>query len=118
MANPVVHWEIGGRDLEKLGWFYGELFGWQPQPAGPDYRLVEASPPGIGGGLIEMEPHVDNRGYFARAFCSREFAARGLRPVIAQANVAFNHRRGTLRGMHFQYPPHAETKLVRATGTR
>ena len=58
MANPVVHWEIGGRDLEKLGWFYGELFGWQPQPAGPDYRLVEASPPGIGGGLIEMEPHV------------------------------------------------------------
>jgi predicted enzyme related to lactoylglutathione lyase len=58
MANPVVHWEIGGRDLEKLGWFYGELFDWTPQPAGPDYRLVEASPPGIGGGLIEMEPHV------------------------------------------------------------
>jgi predicted enzyme related to lactoylglutathione lyase len=58
MANPVVHWEIGGRDLEKLGWFYGELFGWDPRPAGPEYQLVEVGPPGIGGGLIEMEPHV------------------------------------------------------------
>src|SRR5262249_23069152 len=43
------------------------------------------------------------------------FADRGLKPVIAQANIAFNRRRGTMRGMHFQYPPKSETKLVRCT---
>lgn len=68
-----------------------------------------------GAFIIEIEPHVDNRGFFARAFCAREFADHGLKPVIAQANVARNHKRGTIRGMHFQFPPHAETKLVRVT---
>jgi len=68
-----------------------------------------------GAFIIEIEPHVDNRGFFARAFCGREFADHGLKPVIAQANVARNRRRGTVRGMHFQFPPYAETKLVRAT---
>src|SRR5690606_29954019 len=63
----------------------------------------------------DIERREDERGYFARAFCRNEFAAHGLEPVIAQANVAFNHARGTLRGMHFQYPPKAETKLVRCT---
>ena len=56
-----------------------------------------------------------HRGFFARAFCQREFAEHGLNPVIAQANVAYNTREGTLRGMHFQFPPAAETKLVRCT---
>jgi dTDP-4-dehydrorhamnose 3,5-epimerase len=64
---------------------------------------------------IEIERLGDNRGFFARAFCQREFEDRGLKPVIAQANIAFNAKKGTLRGMHFQYPPHAETKLVRCT---
>jgi dTDP-4-dehydrorhamnose 3,5-epimerase len=68
-----------------------------------------------GAFVIEMERHVDNRGFFARAFCQREFRDHGLKPVIAQANIAFNHVRGTLRGMHFQYPPAAETKIVRCT---
>lgn len=68
-----------------------------------------------GAYIIEIEPRPDNRGFFARSFCQQEFAAHGLKPVIAQSNLAFNHRRGTLRGMHFQHPPHAETKLVRAT---
>jgi dTDP-4-dehydrorhamnose 3,5-epimerase len=68
-----------------------------------------------GAFVLEIERHEDNRGFFARKFCQREFEQHGLKPVIAQANVAFNRKKGTVRGMHFQYPPAAETKLVRAT---
>ena len=66
-----------------------------------------------GAFVIELERREDDRGFFARTFCQKEFADHGLKPVIAQANVAFNVRKGTLRGMHFQYPAAAETKLVR-----
>jgi dTDP-4-dehydrorhamnose 3,5-epimerase len=68
-----------------------------------------------GAFVIEIERREDNRGFFGRAFCQREFAEHGLKPLIAQANIAFNKVRGTVRGMHFQYPPFAESKLVRAT---
>ena len=68
-----------------------------------------------GAFVIDIERREDSRGYFARAFCQHEFEAHGLKPTIAQANVAFNHEKGTLRGMHFQFPPAPETKLVRAT---
>lgn len=68
-----------------------------------------------GAFVIELERREDERGFFARAFCQHEFTDHGLKPVIAQANIAFNVGRGTLRGMHFQYPPAAETKLVRCT---
>lgn len=68
-----------------------------------------------GAFMIDLERREDSRGFFARAFCQQEFEAHGLKPVIAQANVAFNHKKGTLRGMHFQFPPAAETKLVRCT---
>ena len=68
-----------------------------------------------GAFVIEINRLEDERGFFARAFCQNEFEEHGLKPVIAQANLAFNHRKGTLRGMHFQYPPAAETKLVRCT---
>lgn len=68
-----------------------------------------------GAYIIDLDRKDDDRGFFARAFCQKEFEARGLKPIIAQANVAFNRKRGTLRGMHFQYPPAAETKLVRCT---
>jgi dTDP-4-dehydrorhamnose 3,5-epimerase len=68
-----------------------------------------------GAFVIDLERREDNRGFFARTFCQHEFAEHGLRPVIAQANLASNKRKGTLRGMHFQYPPAAETKLVRCT---
>lgn len=68
-----------------------------------------------GAFIIELESRDDNRGFFARTFCQHEFEAHGLNPVVAQTNVAFNKHRGTVRGMHFQYPPFAETKLVRAT---
>ena len=68
-----------------------------------------------GAFVIDLEQRLDSRGFFARAFCQKEFEAHGLKPIIAQANVAHNVRKGTLRGMHFQFPPAAETKLVRCT---
>jgi dTDP-4-dehydrorhamnose 3,5-epimerase len=68
-----------------------------------------------GAFIIDLERKEDERGFFARAFCQAEFKDHGLKPVIAQANIASNLRKGTLRGLHFQYPPKAETKLVRCT---
>jgi dTDP-4-dehydrorhamnose 3,5-epimerase len=68
-----------------------------------------------GAFLIETEPVVDERGFFARTFCRDEFARNGLDPCVAQCAVSFNARSGTLRGMHLQTPPHEEAKLVRCT---
>jgi dTDP-4-dehydrorhamnose 3,5-epimerase len=68
-----------------------------------------------GAFIIDIERRADSRGFFARVFCQHEFEDHGLKPVIAQANIAFNNLKGTVRGMHFQFPPTAETKLVRAT---
>jgi dTDP-4-dehydrorhamnose 3,5-epimerase len=68
-----------------------------------------------GAFVIELERREDERGFFARAFCQHEFEEHGLKPVIAQANIGFNRKRGCVRGMHFQYPPAAETKTVRCT---
>jgi dTDP-4-dehydrorhamnose 3,5-epimerase len=66
----------------------------------------------VGVFAVRAEPVVDHRGAFARTFCAREFRAAGLDPEIVQRSVSRNPRRGTLRGMHFQAPPHAENKLV------
>jgi dTDP-4-dehydrorhamnose 3,5-epimerase len=68
-----------------------------------------------GAFVIDLERREDERGFFARAFCQNEFEEHGLKPVIAQANIGFNRKRGCVRGMHFQYPPAAETKTVRCT---
>ncbi|PYU29724.1 MAG: dTDP-4-dehydrorhamnose 3,5-epimerase [Acidobacteria bacterium] len=68
-----------------------------------------------GAFLIDIERREDARGFFARGFCQHEFEAHGLKPIIAQANIAFNRAKGTIRGMHFQFPLAAETKLVRCT---
>jgi dTDP-4-dehydrorhamnose 3,5-epimerase len=68
-----------------------------------------------GAFVLDLERREDDRGWFARAFCRHELADHGLNPVIAQANIAYNRMAGTLRGMHFQFPPRAETKLVRCT---
>ena len=65
--------------------------------------------------IIELERREDERGFFARSFCQREFEEHGMKPVIAQSGIATNRNKGTLRGMHFQFPPAAETKLVRCT---
>ncbi len=67
----------------------------------------------VGAYLIEPEPRTDDRGSFARIFCENEFAALGLATRFVQANNSCNFERGVLRGMHYQLPPHAETKLVR-----
>lgn len=68
-----------------------------------------------GAFIIELERREDSRGFFGRAFCTDEFAFNGLNSSIAQSNISFNYRRGTLRGMHYQIAPAAETKLVRCT---
>ncbi len=68
-----------------------------------------------GAFMIELEQREDERGSFARTFCRREFEARGLSPNVAQSSVATNRHKGTLRGLHFQFPPMAESKLVRCT---
>ena len=65
--------------------------------------------------LIEPEQREDERGFFARTFCVEEFSAHGLDIAIAQCNVSYNRRRGTLRGLHYQMPPLSEVKLVRCT---
>ncbi len=68
-----------------------------------------------GAWLVEPERHSDERGFFARTWCRREFAAHGLASDLEQCSVSYNVRRGTFRGLHFQRPPHAEHKLVRCT---
>ena len=65
--------------------------------------------------IIDPDKKRDDRGFFARAFCEREFAEHGLARPMVQTNVSFNPRRGTLRGLHFQRAPHREAKLVRCT---
>jgi dTDP-4-dehydrorhamnose 3,5-epimerase len=71
--------------------------------------------PLAGAFVIELEELGDERGFFARSFCGREFRAHGLDAAVAQCNVSFNRKRGTLRGLHYQAEPHAEAKLVRCT---
>jgi dTDP-4-dehydrorhamnose 3,5-epimerase len=66
-----------------------------------------------GAYVVEIERINDERGWFARSFCSEEFEEHGLDPSVVQCNISFNHMRGTLRGMHYQEEPHAECKLVR-----
>ena len=66
-----------------------------------------------GATLVDLERREDARGYFARTYCEREFAAHGLPARMVQTNVSMTHRAGTLRGMHYQSAPHAEDKLVR-----
>jgi dTDP-4-dehydrorhamnose 3,5-epimerase len=65
--------------------------------------------------LIELEPAFDERGFFARTWCRRELAEQGLCVEIAQESISFNRKKGTLRGLHFQMPPHDEVKIVRCT---
>jgi len=74
-------------------------------------RFVETALPGAY--VIELEERSDDRGFFARTFCVREFAAQGLITQISQCNLSYNRRRGTLRGLHYQAEPAGEAKLIR-----
>ncbi len=71
--------------------------------------------PLAGAVLIELDRHDDDRGFFARTYCDREFAAAGLPTVWPQQNLSHNDRTGTLRGMHYNAAPHHEAKVVRCT---
>ncbi len=75
--------------------------------------MVYTETPIKGAYLIDLEKHGDDRGFFARAFCEKEFAAHRLATRFVQVNDSFSARKGTLRGMHYQLAPRAETKVVR-----
>ena len=68
-----------------------------------------------GAFVIEPERHSDERGFFARSWCCREFEERGLNSRLVQCNISYNNSKGTLRGMHYQVSPREEAKLVRCT---
>jgi dTDP-4-dehydrorhamnose 3,5-epimerase len=76
-------------------------------------RFLATSLPGVR--LLEQERHEDVRGFFARTWCARELLGAGLDPGLAQASVSYNHKLGTLRGLHYQAPPYCEVKVVRCT---
>lgn len=76
-------------------------------------KFIETPLPGAY--VVDTEPLRDERGWFARTWCRRDFAAQGLETAIEQCSVSFSPARGTLRGMHYQSAPHAETKVVRCT---
>jgi dTDP-4-dehydrorhamnose 3,5-epimerase len=77
--------------------------------------MIFTQTPLKGAFLIDPEPHTDERGFFARIWCCREFREHGLDSSLVQCSISFNKRAGTLRGMHYQAAPHQETKLVRCT---
>lgn len=68
-----------------------------------------------GAFIIDIEPIKDERGFFARTWCAKEFMEHGLNPNLVQCNISYNIRRGTLRGMHYQIAPYEEAKLVSCT---
>ena len=63
--------------------------------------------------IVDLDKREDDRGFFARAWCKKEFEEHGIDSNFVQANVSFNDKKGTLRGMHYQISPHEETKLIR-----
>ncbi len=65
--------------------------------------------------VVELDKRADERGFFARSYCAREFADHGIAMGVAQCNVSLNDKRGTLRGLHYQAAPSTETKLIRCT---
>ena len=65
-----------------------------------------------GSCLLKLEKHLDERGFFARTFCSKEFEEKGLNNKFLQSSISYNSKKGTLRGMHYQVAPHEEVKLV------
>ena len=68
-----------------------------------------------GAYIVDLKRLEDERGFFARSWCQREFIEHDLDPCVVQCNISYNHSRGTMRGMHYQSPPYAEAKLVRCT---
>ena len=82
-----------------------------PERAGPGVIFTETAL--RGAFVLDVEPHRDERGFFARAWCARELAEHGLETRIAQCDLSRTVRRGTVRGLHYQQAPHAQVKVVR-----
>jgi len=76
-------------------------------------EFLKTKLPGVFAIQIEAKP--DDRGFFARTWCQKEFESQGLEGKLVQCSLSFNKRKGTLRGMHYQIAPHEETKVVRCT---
>jgi dTDP-4-dehydrorhamnose 3,5-epimerase len=74
-------------------------------------RFLATALPGVH--ILEQERHADARGYFARTWCAKELLAQGLDASLLQSSVSFNHKKATLRGLHYQAPPYSEVKVVR-----
>lgn len=89
----------------------GLSIAWAPK----GFRLIFEELPVQGAYLVKPEPRADERGHFARLWCQQELGARGLVNRIDQINTGFSPKSGTLRGMHYQLPPHAEVKIARCT---
>src|SRR5262249_11274155 len=87
----------------------------RPHPGVKGVRVIFTPTPLAGAFVIEPEPIPDARGLFARTWCQRELEAHGLDGNLAQCSTSFNKRKGTLRGMHYQAAPFAQTKIVRCT---
>lgn len=68
-----------------------------------------------GAYVVELDVFEDDRGFFARGFCAEEFSKLGLKPEVKQANISSNHKKGTLRGLHYQMLPAVEAKFIRCT---
>ncbi|MBX3058768.1 MAG: dTDP-4-dehydrorhamnose 3,5-epimerase [Anaerolineae bacterium] len=77
--------------------------------------MIFQETPLAGAYVIDIERLEDERGFFARTWCQREYTEHGLSPRLAQCSISFNKQKGTLRGMHYQLPPYAEAKVVRCT---
>ena len=82
-----------------------------PPVLGASMKCIET--PLAGAYVIELEPHCDERGFFARVFCQQEYERIGFRGTIVQINHSLTRRRASVRGMHYQLPPASETKIIR-----
>lgn len=76
-------------------------------------KFTQTKLPGVF--IVDIEPASDERGFFARSWCKDQFKEHGLNTNLSQCGISFNHKKGTLRGMHYQAEPHGEVKLVRCT---
>lgn len=87
-----------------------------PDSRGKGYPVIFHETKLKGAFIVELDKKDDERGFFARVFCRDEFAAHGLCPQVLQASIAYNHKTGTLRGMHYQCAPASEPKFIRCVG--
>jgi len=101
----VLLWES---PIASVGFDDGEIF-----PGRIGMTFLETRIPGVFE--IRIEPKPDERGFFARTWCPKEFESHGLNPKLVQCSISSNTRKGTLRGMHYQVAPFQETKVVRCT---